>query len=238
MAEEMKIIAVVAQKGGTGKSTLAAGLAVAAARAGLRALAIDADPQACLADWKRARGAAEPAVPAGKSSAIHPMRFAAERSGVEFLVIDTRASALDHSLEAAKAAHLTLVVVRPSAIDLRAIAATVEALRPLQRPAAFVLNQAPSPRGGREPAVVAEAVEMLLAYGLPIAPVALRSRAIHQAAFKRGRSPQEIDPTGPASAELGGLWDYVASRLRQPDPVARPPFIPRAHPPERRAMAL
>jgi chromosome partitioning protein len=230
MTHGMKIIAVVAQKGGTGKSTLTSNLAVAAAATGLKTLVVDADPQASLLDWKRVRGGCDPAVLAGKSSAIHPMRFAAERSGIDRLFIDTRASALDHSLEAAKIADLTLIVVRPSPVDLHAIAATVEALRPLHRPAAFVLNQAPSPRLGREQAVVLTAVERLLTYGLPIAPFGLRERAVYQAAFGQGRSPLELEPLGAAARELSGLWAYVDERLRQPVVSSPIRFIPRSAP--------
>jgi chromosome partitioning protein len=237
MAHVMHIVAIVAQKGGTGKSTVAANLAVSAARAGLRTQVVDADPQGSLVDWKRARGADTPTVLAAKPSAIHPMRFAAERAGVDFMVIDTRASALDNSLEAAKAAHLTLVVVRPTAIDLRAIAATVEALRPLRRPAAFLLNQAPSARLGREPALVSQAVDQLLGYGLPIVPVGLRDRAVYQGAFRRGRSPQEVEPRGAAAAELAGLWSYVAARLRQPAPPPRPALVARPRPAPPHALA-
>jgi chromosome partitioning protein len=230
MPHVMKIVAIVAQKGGTGKSTLTANLAVAAARQGLRTLVVDADPQASLLDWKRSRGPGEPSVLAAKPSAIHPTRFAAERAGVDIMLIDTRASALDASLEAAKPADLTLVVVRPSIIDLRAIAATVDSLRPLQRPAAFVINQAPSRRSACEARVVSEAVEVLLRFGLPIAPVALRSRSIYPGAFSQGRSPLEIAPDGAAAAELGGLWSYVSGRLQQPAPLTSilAPLRPRA----------
>jgi chromosome partitioning protein len=224
MTHVMNIVAVIAQKGGTGKSTVAANLAVSASLAGLRTLAVDTDPQGSLVDWKRARGMSEPAVLSGKPSAIHPLRFAAERSGVDLMVVDTRASALDNSLEAAKAAHLTLVVVRPTAVDIRAIASTVEALKPLGRPAAFVINQAPAQRAGREPVIVGEAARMLVAYGLPIAPVALRGRAIYQAAFAVGRSPEEIDSGERAAHELDALWSYVRERLERP--VAAPPAFP------------
>ncbi len=116
-----------------------------------------------------------------------------------------------------------MLVVRPNAVDLRAIAATVEALRPLGRPAAFVLNQTPSPRLGREPMIVGEAAGMLVGFGLPIAPVALRGRAIYPAAFAVGRSPEEIDVGERAAAELAALWTYVSERLERPL-VAPEPF--------------
>jgi chromosome partitioning protein len=209
----MNIIAVVAQKGGTGKSTVIANLAVAAHLSGRRTIVVDTDPQGCIVNWSRARQAAEPTVIYGKAAAIHPMRFAAERAGLDLMLIDTRASSIEDSLDAAKAAQLTLVVVRPTAIDLHAIRKTIEALKPLGRPAAFVLNQAPSRRVDREPAIVGAAVELLLDYGLALAPVALRSRGIYQTAFAQGLSPQELDPEGLAAGELRALWEHVSERL-------------------------
>lgn len=235
----MNVVAVVALKGGTGKSTLTSNLAVAGVRAGLKTMAIDADPQGSLVQWKRARGGDDPPVSPGKTSTLHPMRFAAERSGVELAVIDTRASSLDNTLEAAKAAHLTLVVTRPTPIDVRAIAATIEALRPLDRPMAIVLNQAPPLRGGCEPAAVVEAIEALRIYGLPIAPVVVRTRSAYQTAFMHGRSPLELNPKGAAAGEIGELWSYAEARLRQAVQQLRPaPVRSRARPPLIRAVAV
>ncbi len=215
----MNIVAVVAQKGGTGKSTVVANLAVAGHLAGQRVMVVDTDQQACVVDWARSRSAPGPTVVFGKATAIHPLRFAAERSAVDLMLIDTRSSAIDDSLEAAKAAQLALVVVRPTTIDLRAISKTVEALRALGRPAVFVLNQAPSRRVQREPSIVRGAAELLLDYGLPLAPVALRNRVIYQTAFSQGRSPQEVEPEGMASSELAALWAHISGRLRG---LARP----------------
>ena len=201
MSDPMQIIAVVAQKGGTGKSTVTANLAVSASARGLRTLVADTDPQGSIVDWKKCRISKEPAVLAAKSS--------------DLMIIDTRASSLECSVEAAKIADLTLIVVRPCAIDLRAIAATVEALKPLRRPSAFVLNQAPSQRVGHEPVIVSEAINLLLNYGLPVAPVGLRSRAVYQTAFARGMAPGEVDPGSRAATEIASLWEYVAGRLSQ-----------------------
>ena len=209
----MKIIAVVAQKGGTGKSTVTANLAVAAQLGGRKTLIADADPQGSLVDWAKTRQAKSPLVVPVKASAIHPTRYAVERSGLDLMFIDTRCSALEDSLEAAKAAHLTLIVVRPTAVDLRAIAKTVEDLKPLGRPTAFVINQAPCQRVGREPVMVAEAIDLLIGYGLPVAPVGLRNRLVYQVAFARGLGVQEADPTSRAADEIGALWSYVDGRL-------------------------
>jgi chromosome partitioning protein len=85
----MNIIAVVSQKGGTGKSTVSSNIAVAAGRHGLTTLLCDTDPQGSLVDWRKLRRANTPAVMAAKSTAIHPMRFAAERAGLDLMIIDT-----------------------------------------------------------------------------------------------------------------------------------------------------
>jgi len=225
----MNVIAVVAQKGGTGKSLVSANMAVAACREGRKTLIADCDPQGSLLDWSRSRLSPTPPVIGIKASAAHPTRFAAESAGVELLVIDTRSSSLEDSIDAAKAADLTLVVVRPTAVDLRAIAMTVKALRPLGLRAAFVLNQAPVQRSNQEPAIVNEAVDLLLDYGLPIVPIGLRQRQIYQSSFARGLSVQEADPDCRAAEEMNELWRYVASRLPSPASVsvrARPtPFF-------------
>jgi chromosome partitioning protein len=116
----MNIVAVVAQKGGAGKSTVIANLAVAAHLAGRRTIVVDTDPQACIVNWARARQAEEPTVIYGKAAAIHPMRFAAERAGLDLMLIDTRAASIEDSLDAAKAAQLTLVVcARPRSTCMR-----------------------------------------------------------------------------------------------------------------------
>ena len=223
----MNVIAVVAQKGGTGKSLVSANMAVAASREGRKTLIADCDPQGSLLDWSRSRLSPTPPVIGVKARAAHPTRFAAESAGVELLVIDTRSSSLEDSIDAAKAADLTLVVVRPTAVDLRAIAMTVKALKPLGLRAAFVLNQAPVQRATQEPAIVNEAVELLLEYGLPIVPVGLRQRQIYQSSFARGLSVQEADPDCRAAAEMSELWRYVSGRLHpQASIVPRPDPAP------------
>jgi len=232
----MNVVAVVAQKGGTGKSLVSANMAVAACREGRKTLIADCDPQGSLLDWSRSRLSPTPPVIGVKASAAHPTRYAAESAGVDLLVFDTRSSSLEDSIDAAKAADLTLVVVRPTAVDLRAIAMTVKALKPLGLQAAFVLNQAPVQRANQEPAIVGEAIDLLLEYGLPIAPVGLRQRQIYQTSFARGLSVQEMDADCRAAEEMSELWRYVASRLPSPRlsaprPAPAPYFLRATSPP-------
>lgn len=67
----MYVIAVIGQKGGTGKTTLTLGLAVAALNAGMAAAVLDLDPQANAWNWKKRRGMEnDPAVKATSPGAL------------------------------------------------------------------------------------------------------------------------------------------------------------------------
>ena len=212
----MKTVAVVALKGGTGKTTVAVNLAVTAHLSGRKVILADMDPQASALQWAKAREREKrpgPTVLPLKPGSIGPAREAALAAGFDLLVIDTRAATEADALAAARVADLCLIVVRPTPIDIKAIAHTVALLKPLRRPCALVVNQAPSQRVGREPAIVDEAVELLVSYGLPISPAGLRSRQVFQAAFSRGLIPVEIEGDSRASQEVLRLWDFTASRL-------------------------
>jgi chromosome partitioning protein len=209
----MRTIAVIAQKGGTGKTTISCNIAASAHNAGLRVMIADMDPQGSATDWARSRQGDGPSVLPLKLGSLFPAQYTAENAGVDLMIIDTRASSPADTVAAAKAADLCLIVVRPTVIDLRAIASTVDVLRPLQRPAAFVVNQAPCQRLSKDPVMVLEAIELLAGYGMAVAPVGIRSRLVYQTAFTRGLSPIEAEPDSLAAAELGRLWTYASSRL-------------------------
>jgi glycine/D-amino acid oxidase-like deaminating enzyme len=85
----MKTIAIVGQKGGTGKTTLALSLAVAATEAGLRVVVIDLDPQATAANWADRRGQTTPAVLPAPPGRLRPVIEAAAAQGAALLIIDT-----------------------------------------------------------------------------------------------------------------------------------------------------
>ena len=209
----MRTLAVVALKGGTGKTTVSVNLAARAGAAGLKVMLADMDPQASSVDWARSRTDDRPVVAPLKVGSLFAAQYSAGNAGYDLMVLDTRASSQIDAVSAVKAADLTLIVVRPTVIDLRAIAATVELLRPLNRPAAFVINQAPAQRVGRDPVIVTEAIELLLSYGLAVAPVGLRTRQIYQTSFSRGAAACEADALGPAGQEVDRLWSFTVARL-------------------------
>ena len=85
----MKIIAIVAQKGGAGKTTLALHLAVAADRQGRSAVIVDLDPQASAAAWGDSREAETPAVVSAQAARLPQVLETARNHGAEFVVLDT-----------------------------------------------------------------------------------------------------------------------------------------------------
>ena len=81
----MKIVAIISQKGGAGKTTLAVHLATAAAAAGYIAAVIDLDPQATAASWGDRRAAAAPEVISGQAARLPALVSAAQQNGADFL---------------------------------------------------------------------------------------------------------------------------------------------------------
>ena len=136
----MKVIALVSQKGGAGKTTLATGLAVSGERAGLSTVLVDLDPQASAAKWGDLRAAEIPVVTTAPATRIAPVLDAARAAGAALAILDTAPHSADAALAAARAAGLVLIPCRASTADLHAIAASVDLVRiapriqPSQRP--------------------------------------------------------------------------------------------------------
>src|ERR1035438_6384478 len=89
MSESMFVVALLSQKGGPGKTTLAVNLAVAAAEQGLAAVIIDLDPQANAANWKDRRSTENPAVASAPPGRVRQTLEAAKQHGADFVVIDS-----------------------------------------------------------------------------------------------------------------------------------------------------
>lgn len=209
----MKTIAVLSRKGGAGKSTLAVHLATAATAAGRRTMLVDMDPQRSVLEWARERTIDWPMVIEGRPGALFTTHRAAERQGIDLMVLDTRSSSDVEAAEAVRFADLCLIVVRPSFFDLQAVGRTAELVANMRRPGLFVLNQAPVRRNGAEPRVIRDAVRELCARDFEIAEVGLRQRAAYQAAMWKGLGAQEDQPDSQAAFEINSLWASVADRL-------------------------
>jgi chromosome partitioning protein len=209
----VRTLAILSQKGGTGKTTVGVHLATAASARGKHVLIADLDPQRSAADWRRMRAAPAPALIEAKAGALFVASHTAERTGVDLMVLDTRPAQDSDIAEAVRLADLCLLVLRPSFFDIKAISRTLDMTRAMGKPALFVINQAPPQREHREPPAVLEAVAALRELGAPLAPVGLRSRNIYQSAVSRGLTAQETVPGGAAAQEINMLWTHVEQML-------------------------
>jgi chromosome partitioning protein len=199
----MRTIAVIARKGGSGKSTVAVHLAMAAHLRGRKVLVADTDAQRSATHALRGRREAGPGLVETSGAKLFALQNAALRAGVETLVIDTPAVVEEEISHAIVAADLCLLVIRPTFFDLAAAIQTGEIVRRLRKPVLALLNQAPSSRAGKR------ALEALRVLRLPVAPVTLRARASYQSALETGRSVEELDPPTEAGLEVADLWNFV-----------------------------
>lgn len=216
----MKVIAIIGQKGGTGKTTTATGLAVASVQAGFLTAILDLDPQTNAANWRDRREAEGPAVESIQPGRLRQTLKAAEATGAAFVFIDTPGKSDTAAIEAARVADLVLIPVRPQIFDLETLAAVRDALRVAGNPPAYVVLNGIHPSATRSPSEQRDVIAN--AFGLPVCPVHLSHRAVYAEAPASGRGPQEIDPDGKASIEIEALFAFVRDTAqRRPDQEAR-----------------
>jgi chromosome partitioning protein len=205
----MYTVAILSQKGGTGKTTLTLHLAVASERAGQAAAVIDLDPQASAAGWKDSRTAETPVIVPVPPSRLPQALEAAKSGGAALTLIDTAPHASDAALAAAEAADLVLIPCRAGILDLRAIGTTARAVKLAGKPAYVVLNAMP-PRAHN---VLADARAAVAVHGFPVAPFTLQQRAAYAHALTAGQTAQEYEPQGKAAAEISQLYDWLWREL-------------------------
>ena len=117
----MKTLAIVSQKGGVGKTTLATALAVEAALAGKRAVVFDLDPQASASFWKDTRQDELVAMTAIPATRLGHVLKAADEAGCDLAIIDTPPFSKDIAYEAAQHADFVLLPTRPAVLDVMAM---------------------------------------------------------------------------------------------------------------------
>lgn len=216
----MQTIAVVARKGGAGKTTLAVHLAIAGYLRGIRTLLADADPQRSASGALKGRTAPGPKLIETNGPKLFALQDMARRAGHDLLVIDTPCAPEHDVARAMTIADLTLIVVRPTFLDIAAAVHSADAARRLGRPTKIVLNQAYSMRQGREPASVQKALEALRFTGMPVCPEVIRARSSMQTALANGRSVEEYGPS-PAEHDMAALWRHVRLEIFAEHPMLR-----------------
>ncbi len=205
----MRTIAFVSQKGGSGKSTIASSLAVAAHEMSEKICVIDMDPQASLMKWARIRAAGDIEVLASGAARLPALLASLARRGVTLALLDTPGAEGAASTAAMQVADLNIVPSRPSLFDLWASARARTALQQIGAKFVFLLNQCPP---AQQTARVQDGIEALEEMGGLISPLIL-ARVDYQDAARRGRGVTELNPSGAAAQEMCGLWRSITARL-------------------------
>ena len=205
------IIAIVSQKGGSGKTTLAVHLATRAAQAKQESCIIDLDPQATAAAWSDWRGDFLPVVVTAPPARLARTIESAKKNGVDFIVIDPPPHADAAAREAIKAADIVLIPSKPRAFDLAALEPVADLVSFAKTPGYVVLNAVPSGATVLSEDARSKASEM----GFEICPVELGDRAAFHRSSAKGETAAEIDPDGKAAQEIEALWKWLGKALRR-----------------------
>lgn len=206
----MPTIAIVSQKGGSGKTTLAVHLATRAAQARHESCVVDTDPQATAAAWSDWRGDFLPVVVTSPPARLGRTIESAKKNGVDFIVIDTPPHADAAAREAIKAADIVLIPSRPRAFDLHALEPIADLVNFAKKPAWVVLNSVPA----GATVLTDDAKKAAKNMGLNMCSVTLGDRAAFHRSSANGETAGEIDPEGKAAKEIEKLWKWVAKKLR------------------------
>ena len=204
----MKVLSIVSQKGGTGKTTLATHLSVEAERAGHTTALIDLDPQASAAKWGDHRESETPAVVATPASRLKHWLEIAQNNGATLAIIDTAPNTEASTLEIAKASSLVIIPCLPSLADIDAIQTTATLVKIAEKNAYVVFNRVPANTD-----LGLQARKAVKNYDVDCAPCEIGNRVGFIHAYNSGATVAELQPNSKATNEIRTLYRYLAKQM-------------------------
>jgi chromosome partitioning protein len=206
----LKIIAIAGQKGGSGKTTLAVGLAVAAQQKDKAHVAIiDLDSQPTATMWSDRRGKDSPIVVSCQIARFEKTLEAARENGADLVIVDIPGKGSGEIMSALRVADAVIIPMRPQIYDAETMDWMRELLKVSNNPTTLiVVNQAPV-QGRRHQ----ELIDIAEQKGFHVAPVVLFHRAAHGDAANVGLTALEHDPEGKAAQEMLQLYKYIRNKI-------------------------
>lgn len=194
-----KKIAIFSGKGGVGKSTISAVLAVAAGDSVL----IDCDPQASLSHWGDLRESSPEVI------SLPPTRLKTKLPKLknEYVIVDTPGALVSGTIDALKLMDLIVVVTPVDTFELAALNDTLNTAEVAKRPIVMIVNRL-HPQAKSE-----SALEIVSELDIPVCPVVIRERAIHRHLLTEGKTCMDKSRDGVAAQELESVWSWLREQL-------------------------
>jgi chromosome partitioning protein len=209
----MNVLAFASRKGGAGKSTLAAHLAVHIHASRRSCLLVDDDPQGSLTLWNELR--AEYALPLKVvKRGISDIVKKAKKNGMEWVLVDTPSNGSASVVDAIEAATLVVIPCRPGLFDIDAVQQTIAFAQQARTPYAVILNGAPPKRHGVETPAVAAARQCLARLEVPVWGGQITHRASYSLALTSGDGVTDLHNDPYSAAEIGGLWSAIEKSVK------------------------
>jgi chromosome partitioning protein len=209
----MKSVALLARKGGVGKTTCAIHLGVLAQAAGLKVAFFDLDPQGSLTAWWNSRAAETPVRIEADARRLGDLLRSADADGYDLAVIDTPPAVTFDTAQVATAVDLVLIPLRPSILDIYAVESTAAVVKATRTPGLLVLNSCLPPKETGEAPATAEARKALEGMSIPVAEASISQRVDYTRALNDGEAVNEFAPGSKAAIEMERLWREVHRRL-------------------------
>lgn len=209
----MKIISVVSQKGGAGKSTLSQALATHADVIGKNVLIIDLDPQSTSAYWyerRLERGKETPVVEAAQVIQLPRLIKSAKDNDADLIIIDTAPHSNNDTLKAVAVSDIVLIPCRASMPDIDAIENSIEIARLQKKNPKVVINSIHP----NAPMMFAEISQTISeSYNVDVLPIFIPQRSEYVHSATTGQTPVETEPDGKAACEIKALYDLLMDNL-------------------------
>jgi chromosome partitioning protein len=203
------ILSTVNQKGGSGKTTLSIHVAAALARQGAKLLLIDADPQGSALEWSALRQGTPAFSVIGLPKPVLHREVPALDAGFDHVIIDGPPQVADVTRSAIMASDVVIIPVQPSPFDVWGARAVVELLaeaaivKPNLKAAFAVMRKIVNTAIGRD------VTDALAVYRTHILTASLAQRVAFAESIANGMTVLDLDPTGPAGAEVMELTKEI-----------------------------